>query len=151
MFVPPYVVLNTALDQLADSAAGGRKGSEPNLQISRKSFEFMLRCLLAYADFDEAEYLAKNPDVADAVAKGGVRSGRYHYVMTGYLENRLGGAFGFDEKWYLEAYPDVAAAIRQKSVGSAWEHYSNTGIYEWRSPNAKVAAHVASWREAFQD
>lgn len=38
--------------------------------------------------FDEADYLAANPDVAQAVATGAVRSGLAHYLAYGANENR---------------------------------------------------------------
>lgn len=37
---------------------------------------------------DEGEYLAANPDVAQAVAEGKIPSGRYHYLYFGRKENR---------------------------------------------------------------
>ena len=39
-------------------------------------------------DFDEAEYLAKNPDVARAVSSGLFASGRQHYELHGKAERR---------------------------------------------------------------
>jgi SAM-dependent methyltransferase len=39
-------------------------------------------------DFDEEAYLAANPDVAEAVAKGKIVSGRRHYRYFGKRENR---------------------------------------------------------------
>lgn len=39
--------------------------------------------------FDEAEYLAANPDVAAAVKEGGFRSGREHYENYGKQEGRM--------------------------------------------------------------
>ena len=39
--------------------------------------------------FDEAWYLASNPDVAEAVGRGGFPSGRYHYDVHGRFEGRL--------------------------------------------------------------
>jgi hypothetical protein len=38
--------------------------------------------------FDEAAYLASNPDVADAVARGLFKSGLDHYRQCGRVENR---------------------------------------------------------------
>lgn len=40
------------------------------------------------ASFDEAAYLAANPDVAAAVASGAFTSGRHHYAQFGYAEGR---------------------------------------------------------------
>lgn len=39
-------------------------------------------------DFDEDGYLAANPDVAEAVARGGLTSGLQHYLLYGAAENR---------------------------------------------------------------
>ena len=39
--------------------------------------------------FDETYYLATNPDIAAAVAKGGFPSGLSHYRAHGRLEGRL--------------------------------------------------------------
>jgi len=47
------------------------------------------------ADFNEATYLSKNPDVAKAVAQGAMPSGLWHYVMHGKKEGRgFSGWFG---------------------------------------------------------
>ena len=47
------------------------------------------------ADFDEAKYIAKHPDVAKAVRQGAMPSGLWHYVMYGKKEGRgLSGWFG---------------------------------------------------------
>src|ERR1700689_1119646 len=40
------------------------------------------------ADFDEADYLAANPDVAHAVAEGTLQSVLAHYLYFGANENR---------------------------------------------------------------
>jgi GT2 family glycosyltransferase len=40
------------------------------------------------ADFDEVVYLELNPDVAAEVAKGGLASGRAHYLLYGARESR---------------------------------------------------------------
>lgn len=40
-------------------------------------------------EFDEAEYLAENPDVAAAVKKGNFRNGREHYEKYGKGEGRM--------------------------------------------------------------
>jgi hypothetical protein len=38
------------------------------------------------ADFDEASYLAANPDVSAAVERGDVISGSYHFEVAGRAE-----------------------------------------------------------------
>jgi len=49
--------------------------------------------------FDEAGYLAANPDVAAAVVRGEIQSGFIHYLLCGYREGR-GGARGIVEPRY---------------------------------------------------
>lgn len=44
--------------------------------------------LVVPADFDEADYLAANHDVAAVVARGGMQSGLQHYIQYGARENR---------------------------------------------------------------
>jgi hypothetical protein len=40
------------------------------------------------SDFSETDYLALNPDVAQAVARGEIASGRVHYEQFGRVEGR---------------------------------------------------------------
>jgi hypothetical protein len=79
--------------------------------------------------FDEAAYLALNPDVAAAVAAGGFASGRAHYEMNGFDEGRK--PF-FDEAGYLARYPDVAEAIANGGIPSALDHWTHHGQFEGR-------------------
>lgn len=46
--------------------------------------------------WDEKAYLAANPDVADAVARGAVTNGLAHYRNNGLAEGRTGAPAGFD-------------------------------------------------------
>ena len=45
---------------------------------------------LSATSFDEAAYLQRNPDVAEAVAAQRITSAREHYVTLGYFEGRPG-------------------------------------------------------------
>jgi hypothetical protein len=47
--------------------------------------------VLAPPDWQEHSYLRANPDVADAVRKGGLASGYLHYLEHGQAEGRRGG------------------------------------------------------------
>src|SRR5580658_4220127 len=40
--------------------------------------------------FDESTYLTMNPDVGKAVQDGSVPSGLWHFITTGFRENRVG-------------------------------------------------------------
>lgn len=82
------------------------------------------------AGFNEAAYLAANPDVADAVRRGELRSGFEHYRLYGLAEGRPG--VGFNEAQYLTANPDVAAAVRRGEISSGLEHYRLYGQAEGR-------------------
>lgn len=48
---------------------------------------------MSESEFQEADYLAANPDVADAVERGQFRSGREHYELFGRVEGRMLGWF----------------------------------------------------------
>jgi FkbM family methyltransferase len=50
----------------------------------------LLAPYLAATSFDEAAYLQRNPDVAEAVAARRLTSAREHYVTVGYFEGRSG-------------------------------------------------------------
>jgi len=80
--------------------------------------------------FDEAYYLAKNPDVAAAISAGHLSSALEHYQQNGFREGRDPHPF-FDTSYYLETYPDVAAAGI-----NPFDHFNSNGNSEGRAPNA---------------
>ncbi|MGF7178173.1 Ig-like domain-containing protein [Azospirillum doebereinerae] len=86
--------------------------------------------------FFESDYLAENPDVAQAVARGEFASGLQHYQAYGGAEQRLKGGVSLDEKFYLAQNQDVAAAVGRGEFASGLEHYLTHGAAEGRDPNA---------------
>lgn len=48
---------------------------------------------MMHRHFNEADYLAANPDVAAAVAAGQLKSGREHYEKFGKIEGRIWNLF----------------------------------------------------------
>lgn len=58
-----------------------RSTKKPDANIHWKSWERLKH--LIPANFNEAKYLANNPDVAAAVKQGAMPSGAYHYAMYG--------------------------------------------------------------------
>jgi len=82
--------------------------------------------------FDRDNYLAANPDVADANLDPFL-----HFLQSGALENRLPDLF--DENFYLENNPDVGAAVASDGLSSGWIHFLTNGASEGRSPSAGVA------------
>jgi hypothetical protein len=143
MFVPPYDLL---LKHLPGPKEGGRID---NLIVPRRLLDFLLRCLLEHVEFDETQYLRCNPDVATAIRKGEMPSGREHFIQAGYFEGRT-GAIPVQEDWYLARNPDVAAAKRAKKVESAEMQYRIAGANEWRQPNPRSVKDVNAWRSVLE-
>ena len=84
--------------------------------------------------WDEALYLAVNPDVAAAVARKEFASGRDHYERVGRTQRREGGSVpaDWDEIGYLQVNPDVAAAISGRWFLGGYHHYLVAGRAEHR-------------------
>src|SRR5262245_64827561 len=84
--------------------------------------------------WNEALYLAVNPDVAAAIARKEFKSGREHYELAGRAEGRRGGFVPADwnEAEYLRLYGDVAAAVSAGIFLSGYHHYLAAGRAEGR-------------------
>lgn len=85
--------------------------------------------------FNEAGYLAANPDVAAAVRAGLFISGQSHYDAYGRIEGRPGatGFTLFNEGFYLDRYPDIATAVRNGALESGYAHFLKYGQAEGRA------------------
>jgi hypothetical protein len=80
------------------------------------------------APFDEAVYLALNPDVAEAVRTGDFASGAAHFEAHGRQEGRSHSPpADFDQAAYLARYPEVAAEVAAGRIASAGLHYVKFG------------------------
>jgi hypothetical protein len=143
MFVPPYDLL---LKHLPGPKEGGRSD---DVIVPRRLLDFLLRCLLEHVEFDEVQYLRCNPDVATAIRKREMLSGREHFIQVGYFEGRTGG-IPVQEDWYLARNPDVAAAKRARKVESAEMQYRIAGANEWRQPNPRSVQDVDAWRSVLK-
>jgi VCBS repeat-containing protein len=89
------------------------------------------------ASFNEAQYLAQNADVAEAVANGTFSSGLQHYQLHGNAEGRTGAStYTVDEAFYLAENSDVAAAVAAGTIASGVQHFLQFGQYEGRDGNA---------------
>lgn len=112
-----------------------------------------------YADFDGADYLAKNPDLAAYAAQNGLDPqawGFHHWIYFGRLEGRSGGWHGqsqaagadwgtsFDAAGYLAANPDLQAYMdaNQLDIGFAYQHWLACGRDEGRVGALKAAGAV---------
>jgi hypothetical protein len=103
--------------------------------IPKWLFDQLLHCALTNARFDEEWYLKTYPDVAAAVQARKIRTGREHFVTTGYFEGRFPYDIKVDESFYLRKNEDVNRAVRARKIKSAKEHWTSTGINEGRQPS----------------
>ncbi len=101
---------------------------------SYAEFQSVIRTLLAGIEVDEDWYLEQNPDIADAIKAGIVRSAKQHFVYDGYFEGRRPFPIRVDEAFYLAQYPEVAEAIREGRLESAQQHFDENGYREGRLP-----------------
>jgi hypothetical protein len=145
MYVPSADSLMAALNaSRADLNGDGR------IAVPAPLLKLLLQIALAAADFDEKRYLARNPDVAGAIARGEIESAHMHYLGYGYFEGRQGGGPVVDESWYLAKYPDVAAAVRDGRIRSAEAHFNSMGGGEGRCPAADYEAEATQWKAAIK-
>ncbi len=93
--------------------------------------------------FDADWYLARYPDVAEAVRSGVLKTALEHYCHSGYFEHRMPYRIEVDAKWYLLEYPDVQLAITRKIFSSAQEHFEQIGYQEGRYPYPGFVLHTA--------
>jgi hypothetical protein len=89
---------------------------------------------LSERNFDGQLYLAANPDVAAAIARGEFSTAYQHYQVAGFAEHRLGASVpsNWNEAEYLRVNPDVAAAIKAGAFISGYHHWLATGRNEGR-------------------
>ena len=87
-------------------------------------------------EFDEAFYLEKNPDVAEAVRRGDWPSGFTHYCVTGKAKGRA-AARPVDADWYVSAYPQAALEIAAGKATSAADHYYRLGKFRGYLPSRR--------------
>ncbi|MCC2596695.1 hypothetical protein LKR43_10120 [Pusillimonas sp. MFBS29] len=83
--------------------------------------------------FNAHWYLSKNPDVAQAVARGEMTA-EQHFKLYGKAEGRAPSPL-FDGAWYLAQNPDVAEAQAAGQI-TAYDHFVAYGSSEGRSPLA---------------
>jgi SAM-dependent methyltransferase len=79
------VVMNQATDALVAALPYDAMDA---LEISGDAWSWRLNVLVTDENFNEAEYLFANPDVASAVAAGRFPSGRVHFDLYGRHEGR---------------------------------------------------------------
>ena len=90
---------------------------------------------VGWRNWNERLYLAVNPDVAQAVARGDFKSARQHYDLAGATERRLGASVPDDwnEAEYLRLNLDVASAVSEGRFINGYHHYLAAGRHERRT------------------
>lgn len=94
----------------------------------------MLRRLIIGVEVDEAWYLERYQDIAEAIEKGVVRSARLHFVNDGYFEGRLPFPIHVDERYYLAQNSGIAEFVRKGNLASGQQHFEENGYAEGRLP-----------------
>ena len=97
-------------------------------------FTLLIRTLLEGIEVNEAWYLERNPDVAEAIQSGTIKSARDHFLNDGYFEGRAPFPIKVDEEWYLAENPGVAEYVQKGELSSAQEHFEQYGYREGRKP-----------------
>jgi len=84
---------------------------------------------MAVKFFDEQWYLARNPDVAEAISDGSMTA-EEHFEQFGNDEGRSPSPL-FDAEYYLEHNPDVRPAV-DFGLTTAYDHFAQHGHAEGR-------------------
>jgi hypothetical protein len=126
-YLPPFEVLKSYL------TISNVKG-ELMVTCSYESLVQMLRQLIIGVQVDEAWYLERYPDIAEAIAQGVVQSPRIHFVNDGYFEGRLPFPIKVDERYYLGQNTGVADYVRKGMLESGQQHFDENGYVEGRLP-----------------
>lgn len=113
--------------------------------IGKKLFEFLLSIAVSASEYDETFYVEQYADVRAAIEKGKFRSGREHYLKTGYREGRRGALGAVDEEWYRATYSDVRKAVEAGKMPSGADHFKSFGWKEGRSANPTQASDINLW------
>jgi len=85
--------------------------------------------------FDEATYLAGNPDIAALVRtpnnpNAPFATGLDHFIQYGYEEGRTRVSPDYDEAFYLKKYPELARLVENGTFKSGFEHFVKSGAKE---------------------
>ena len=100
---PPVLRPTIALAQNSDGAE--------RVELSREMFGRIFELALRQTGFDEAGYLLKNPDVAEALENFEIDSAVGHFARAGYFEQRPIAPPAKQVPWFAEEYPATALPI----------------------------------------
>jgi hypothetical protein len=126
-YLPPFEIIKGMLNL---TTSRGRT----RVDMTYEDVQQMIRALLSVVEVDEAYYLSRNPDVADGIRAGDIRSAREHFVDHGYFEGRPPYRIEVDERWYAETHTDLAEVLGGGEYATGQEHFDGPGYPEGREP-----------------
>jgi len=126
-YIPPFEVLKGFMTLSTQNGKQTVHGSYDDLVR-------LVRALIAGIRVDEAWYLKRYPDIAEAIKAGVVESAQKHFVYDGYFEGRVPFPIKVNERWYLKQYPGVAEYVRKGILESGQQHFDENGYQEGRMP-----------------
>jgi hypothetical protein len=126
-YLPPFEIIKNMLN--VTSVRG-----KTRVDMTYEDLQGLVRILLSVVEVDEDFYLSRNPDVADGIRNGSIRSAREHFVDHGYFEGRLPYRIEVNEKWYLETHSDLLESLSGGAYATAQEHFDGPGYSEGRRP-----------------
>jgi hypothetical protein len=126
-YLPPFEIIKGMVNL---TTARGKT----RVDMTYEELQEMIRILLNVIEVDETYYLARNPDVADGIRRGSIRSAQEHFVDHGYFEGRQPYRIEVDEKWYLETHADIVETLRSGEYASGQDHFDGPGYPEGRAP-----------------
>ena len=94
----------------------------------------LLRQMIIGVEVNEAWYLERYPDIAEAIEQGIVKSARLHFVNDGYFEGRMPFPIRVEERYYLAHNPGVSEYVRKGMLESGQQHFEENGYAEGRLP-----------------
>ena len=94
----------------------------------------LLRQMIIGVEVNEAWYLERYPDIAEAIEQGIVKSARLHFVNDGYFEGRMPFPIRIEERYYLAHNPGVSEYVRTGMLESGQQHFDENGYQEGRLP-----------------
>jgi hypothetical protein len=126
-YLPPFEVLKS---YVTISTVNG----ELMVSCSYENLVQLIRRLIEGVEVDEAWYLERYQDIAQAITEGIVSSARSHFVHDGYFEGRAPFGIKVDEQYYLKHNSGVADYVRRGMLGSGQQHFDENGYKEGRLP-----------------
>ncbi len=126
-YLPPFEILKAFL------TISNVKG-ELMVSCTYENMVQLLRRVIIGVEVDEAWYLDRYPDIADAISQGLVQSARLHFVNDGYFEGRMPFPIRVDERYYLAQNAGVSDFVRKGMLVTGQQHFEENGYAEGRLP-----------------